>query len=117
MLSKSEKLVMAVIFDSCAKNGACLISINEIQIKLNNKQFTNAKIKATLRSLELDGYFDLIECLKGEDLIYCINLQHKGYSFVRDYEQQRRALFSKIFLAIVSAAITFLVGRLLFYLF
>lgn len=117
MLSKNEKLIMAIVFDCCTKSGACLISTAEIRAKLVGNKLSEEKIKSTLRSLELDGYFDLVDCFKGDEHLFCINLRPKGYSFIRDFEQQRRTILNKILLAIVSATITFLVGRLLFYLF
>ncbi len=108
---------MSVIYEKCGNKGSCLISTAEIQARLKKQKLTDSRVKSTVKSLELDNYYDLIPCDKNGEEIFCINLLSKGYSFRRESEQQKRAVISKIFFAVVTGFITFLVGRLLFYLF
>lgn len=108
---------MSVIYEKCGNKGSCLISTAEIQARLKKHTLSDTKIKATVKSLELDNYYDLIACDKNGEEIFCINLLSKGYSFRRESEQQKRTIISKIFFAVVTGFITFLVGRLLFFLF
>lgn len=117
MLTKSEKAIMSVIYDKCGNDGSCLISVNEISVSLHRRGISDKKIKSTLKSLELDGYYDLIVCDKGGEEYYCINFQAKGYSYKRESEQFKRAVLSKIIFAVVTALITFFVTRLLFMIF
>lgn len=108
---------MSVIYEKCGNKGSCLISTEEIQAHLKKHTLSDTKIKSTVKSLELDNYYDLITCDKNGEEIFCINLLSKGYSFRRESEQQKRTILSKIFFAVVTGFITFLVGRLLFFLF
>ncbi len=117
MLNKTEKSVMWVVYERCKNKGSCLISLEEIQAQIKKRGIKENKIKSTLKSLELDSYFDLITCDKNGKEIFCINLLSKGYAFKRETEQQKRTLIYKILIAAVTGFITFFVGRLLFYLF
>lgn len=117
MLNKTEKAVMDVVFNSCGLNGACIISEEEIKLKLKDKKIDGRKIKSTLNSLSLDKYFDLLLCDRHGEEVYCINLLTKGYSFKRETEQEKRSFVYKILLAVLTGAITYIVGKLLFWMF
>lgn len=108
---------MEVIFNKCGLNGACIISEEEIKLRLKDKKIDGRKIKSTLNSLSLDKYFDLLLCDRRGEEVYCINLLTKGYSFKRESEQEKRTFVYKILLAVVTGAVTYLVGKLLFFIF
>ncbi len=117
MLNKTEKSIMAVIYEKCAYKGSCLISIEEIKLKTKQRGLSEGKIRSVLKSLELDNYYELTRCDKCGEEFFCINLLAKGSAYKRETEQQKRAFVYKIFIAIITALITYAVGRILFLLF
>lgn len=117
MLNKTEKAIMEIIFDKCGLNGACIVSEEEIKLKLKDKKINSSKIKSTLNSLSLDKYFDLYLCDRRGEEVFCINLLGKGYSFKRESEQEKRIFIYKILLAVITGTVTYLVGKLLFWIF
>lgn len=117
MLNKTEKAIMEAVYLKCGDKGCCLISVEEAKALSRLKKISDVKIRAILKSLSLDNYYDLVTCDKNGEEFFCINLLVKGYRFKRESEQQKRTLIYKILLAAVTASVTFLVGRLLFYLF
>lgn len=117
MLNKSEKFIMDVIYDKCGCDGSCLISLSQIKTALHKTKISDNKIKSTIKSLELDDYYELIVCERDNEELYCINLHTKGYGFKREKEQFKRAILNRAILATVTAVITYLVGRILIYIF
>lgn len=117
MLNKTERAIMTVIYEKCLSSGACIISTAEIKAKLKSRALSDLKIKTVLRSLELDDYYVLTLCDKNGEEFFCVNLLAKGYAFRRETEQARRAFIYKIFLACLTALVTYVVGRILFLIF
>lgn len=117
MLNKSERAVMDVIILKCKSTGCCLISCEELSSFVHQQRMNTKKVESVLRSLSLDGYFDLVPCKKSGEDLFCINLKPKGYSYKREMEQEKREAFKKIFFAVCSAVLTYLVGRVLFLIF
>lgn len=124
MLSKTEKLVMNIIYEKCANVGSCLITVDQITKIINAKSkrfgkklYKKDKIISAIKSLELDNYYELICCQKNDEEVYCINLKSKGYSFNREKVQEKRAVINKIIFVVLTAIITYVVGKLLIYFF
>ncbi len=117
MLNKTEKVVMHAIFTQCGQNGCCLLTADELESLLFSHKIKKEKIIAALKSLELDDYLDVLPCERHGEEVYCINLHSKGNSFERDRQIDKRAIVNKIILASLSAVVTFIVGRLLIYIF
>lgn len=109
---------MKAVYDKCGTLSRCLITIDEIFYKLPKKhRLTPNTIEQTVRSLELDDYFDVVYTEKRGNVVLCVNLHQKGLSYKREMVQLRRAVILKIALALMSAFITFAIGRILFYFF
>lgn len=118
MLNSGERAVMGAIYDKCGGSGNCLITVNEISLNLPKKRkMANDAIEATVRSLELDDYFDVIFSDRHGEQVLCINLHSKGLSFKREAVQLKRAVFTRLLLAGISACATFIVGKILFFFF
>ncbi len=113
MLNKTENALMQIIYDKCGLKGSCLISVEEIKINLKSRGVKDGKIKKTMNSLELDGYFDGVLCDKDGEEVYCVNLLAKGYSYKRETVQRKRNLLYKIAIAILTGVITYIVGKVL----
>lgn len=114
---------MDVIYEKCADKGSCLISSEEILAKLKHKSISIRKIDSIkkidsiLNSLSLDNYFELLPCKRNGADVFCINLLSNGYLYKRESSKRMREIFGKIFFAVVTALVTFAVGKLLFFVF
>ena len=117
MLNRIEKSVMDVIYEKCADKGSCLISAEEIDAKLKHKTLGVKKINAILNSLSLDNYFELLPCKKNGADIFCVNLLTNGYSYKREARRRSREILNRIVFAVLTALVTFAVGKLLLYIF
>ncbi len=114
MLSKRESEVMDRIYTLCHEKGVCLISPAELLSLLPmRKRYTEESVEGILSELALDGYFELLSSERKGEKMYVISLRASGYAFKRSYEQMRRDAFVKIFWAVASAVVAFLVGIIL----
>ncbi len=118
MLNGKEREVLEAIACKCAGTESCLISVDEVlALSKKRKSFDKNKVLSLINSLELDGYFDVVFTERSGERVLCVNLTKKGLSFRREIVQDRRKIVWRVFLAVMSAIITFSLGRVLFYLF
>ncbi len=112
VLSRKEKAVMRVIYQEAEKkNGSCLITPIEIFERLSlDLDIEESELDTILHNLEIDDYFDLIRSDKKGELVYCINMQKKGLQFARVEKAFKSNLTFRIFLAIIMAVVTTLIG-------
>ncbi len=114
MLTKKETEVMDRIYTLCHEKGVCLISPSELLSLLPvRKSYTEEGVEGILQELALDGYFELLSSERKGEKMYVISLRSNGYAFKRSYEQLRRDALVKIFWAVASAVVAFLVGIVL----
>ena len=74
--------------------------------------FDEGKLYATLRSLEMDGYFELVESeRKGEKVLVFI-MHDLGRAYQRNDRQRRRRACYKIAVTLLCGALSALVGLL-----
>lgn len=116
MLNREERRILSAVYARC-NGGGCLVSPSDLLTDLKDKKMTAEKLDKTLKSLELDDYFDLIYSDKKGAEVMCITLKPKGRAFSREAVQNRRYLVFKIMIAVGSAILTFVVGRFLYLLF
>ncbi len=114
MLSKKEMEVMDRVYTLCHEKGVCLISPTEFLSLLPvRKGYTEEGIEGILNELALDGYFELLLSERKGEKMYVISLRSNGYAFKRSYAQMKRDALVKIFWAVASAVVAFLVGIVL----
>ncbi len=114
MLSKTETEVMSRVYSLCHEKGVCLISPTELIAMLpERKSYTEEGVEHILSELALDGYFELLSSERKGEKMYVISMRESGYAFKRGFQQMRRDAAVKIFWAITSAVVAFLVGVLL----
>lgn len=120
MLKKQERALLNVLLGVYfKKEGArCLICFNELykavcgQIKISDEQF-----KAALKALEAEDYIDVIYTDRhGEPYLY-IALKKRGAGYKSELRDNKNKLLFKLGLAVLSALVTFLAGRILYALF
>ena len=114
MLNKTEQDVMNIVFQACDGKPSCLITARDILSKIPNKKgLSEEKVLKTLKSLELDDYFDIIYSDRKGEEVFCISLHTKGFSFRRDRQQDRRKLYFKIGITVATAVLSFLITFIL----
>ena len=114
MLSKKEKILMNYIFNKCENKGTILITPEELENQLKPRYDVGKKeIESLVEGLVLDRYITMILSDKSGRPIYCVSLDKKGESYVRDKESERKALFKMIVRTILLAILSTAVGVLL----
>ena len=92
----------------------CLISPSELIALLPPRmKYTETQLDNILSELALDDYFELLSSERKGEKMYVISLRANGYAYKRCSLQQRRNGAARIFWAVTSAIVAFLVGLLL----
>ena len=114
MLNKRETEVMNAVNDLCHEKGVALVSPSELLAMLSHKKgYTEERIEEILHELSLDDYFELLSSERKGEKMYVISLRANGFAFRRYFAQMRRDAAVKIFWAVASAVVAFLVGLVL----
>lgn len=114
MLNRRETEIMNAVYTLCHEKGVCLVSPAELlSILPQRKKFTEEQVEGILNELALDNYFELLASERKGEKMYVISLRANGYAFKRGYVQMRRDALGKIFWAVTSAVVAFLVGLIL----
>ena len=114
MLNRREAEVMNAVYNLCHEKGVALISPSEILALLSHKKgYTEEKIEEILHELSLDDYFELLSSERKGEKMYVISLRANGFAFKRYFAQMRRDAAVKMFWAVASAVVAFLVGLVL----
>lgn len=114
MLNKRETEVMNAVYALCHEKGVCLVAPSEILSLLPKRRKYNEEIlENVLQALSLDDYFELLSSERKGEKMYVISLRANGLAFKRYFAQMRRDAAMKIFWAITSAVVAFLVGLIL----
>ena len=115
MLSFSEKTVLKAVLVKCGERDSCLASSADILCRVpRHSEISEARLNDILKCLEYDGYVDVVMSDRYGEMVYCITLKDRGKGYKRESVQSRRYVIYRVFLAIISALITFIIGRLLF---
>ena len=114
MLNRRENEVMSTVYTICHEKGICLISPSELIALLPPRmKYTETQLDNILSELALDDYFELLSSERKGEKMYVISLRANGYAYKRCSLQQRRNGAARIFWAVTSAIVAFLVGLLL----
>ena len=114
MLNRRETEIMNTVYALCHEKGVCLISPAELLSLLPpRRSYTEEQLEVILGELALDNYFELLSSERKGEKMYVISLRANGYAFKRCFAQMRRDAAVKIFWAVASAVVAFLVGVIL----
>ena len=112
MLDKTLKAFFKGIYTRL-KEGENLILLSEIEedfVSLADK----GQIRSLLLNLEREGFIDLTFAdRKGEQFVY-IQLQKKGVDYYNQKKSRTKELLLRIILAVLSALVTFVCGKILY---
>ena len=104
---------MGVIFQLSEGKERFLASPYELLALLPPRlNFDEEKLIRTLRSLELDGYFELIESERKGERVFVVIMHDAGLSFKRSDALRRRRMYYKIAVTLLCGALSALVGIL-----
>lgn len=114
MLNKRETEIMNRVYDLCHEKGVCLISPAELLATLPpRRNYTEEQLERILNELALDDYFELLSSERKGEKMYVISLRANGFAFKRCFAQMKRDAMAKMFWAVASAVLAFLVGVVL----
>ena len=112
-LSKRENAVMGAVFRLSEGKERFLVAPYELLALLPPRQnFNEEKLYRTLRSLELDGYFELIESDRKGEPVFVVHMREAGRSFRRSDALRKRRIYYKIAVTLLCGALSALVGIL-----
>ena len=112
-LSKRENAVMGAVFRLSEGKERFLVAPYELLAVLSPRlKIDEEKLYRALRSLELDGYFELIESERRGERVFVIIMHDAGRSYQRSDKQRRRRMYYKIAVTLLCGALSALVGIL-----
>ncbi len=113
-LSRRENEVMNAIFELSSGKERFLLAPCELNAVLPSKgKYDDAVIDRCVRSLALDGYFEVVESERKGEPVYVIHMREAGLNYRRQDYQRRRSLMFRLLLAALGALASFIVGALL----
>ena len=117
MLTRTERKVVRAVIAAGAEKESFLIPEKSLlsACKMDKKDLP--KLRKTLNSLSLDGYFDLIRCLNGGEETLCVVPRHKLLCYKREKREFLNGIAIKILLAVLGSVTAFIVTRILYGLF
>lgn len=114
MLNNKEKLVMTYIFNKCEGRESVLITPEELLNFANSKyDLTIADINEIVDALVLESMITMILSDKKGKPIFCISLEKKGESFLRDLANNKKKITMLIIRTVLLAVLSFVVGLIL----
>lgn len=112
MLNGNKKVLFRYLYCEF-KDGKRLFSLTEIIAKFSDF-IDESNVKSLLLDIEREDLIDLIFTdRKGEGFAYIL-LKSKGNDYFSEKKRRRKEIFMRIALAVLSAVITFVAGRILY---
>ena len=113
-LNKKENEVMNAVYELSSGKERFLVSPYELNAVLPAKgKYDEAVLGRVLRSLALDGYFELVESERKGEPVYVIHMREAGLSYRRQDYQRKRSILFRFAVAAAGAVVPFLVGVVL----
>ncbi len=113
-LNKREEEIMNAVFTLSGGKESLLVSPQEILALLPPKSsYTEEQLEGILRSLELDGYFQLTFSERKGEKMYVIHLLTEGLAYKRTDSQRKRGLYIKLAITVGCAVLSFVIGVVL----
>ena len=118
-MNKKEKAILRFLYDKCTKNnGSCIIAPLELLTAIPlDIELMREELEPVLKVLEADEFFEMTVSTRRGEKVYCFTLKNKGLNIKREEQTARMTVAKKIMLALLGAAVTFLAGRLLVFIF
>lgn len=118
MTNKRQRAVLNVIADNCLNGDTCMLSNDTILAFCMRKNLVNSSnLKDIIKSLDLDGYIEVVYSSKESEDIYCITLTNKGKNYKAEYKREIQNIKNRFLITILCACVSFVVGKILIALF
>lgn len=117
MLNNKEIKLLKILNDNANKQGAVLISLGAILVFLNNPKLTQESVKKSLILLMQNDYLEVVFITKNSEEYCLITLKSKGKNYKVEKESVIRQLLFKIGFAFLGAIVSFIVGKILYFIF
>ncbi len=117
MLSKTEIKLLKIINDNANEQGVTLISLMAILVFLDCKNLANFNVKKALILLMQNDYLDVTFIEKNNEEYCLVTLKNKGKNYKVEKENVYRQFKTKLLLAFIGAIVSFLVGKILYFIF
>ena len=112
MLDKTSKALFKYLFRQL-NDGKKLFALSEI-INLFNEEINDTNVRSYLLNIEREGVIDIIFTDKKGEPYAFISLKSRGNDYFEDKKKRKKEIFMRIFLAFLSALITYIAGRVLY---
>jgi hypothetical protein len=114
MLSRKEKALMRYILKASGNKDTCLLAPLDIIYGVAPKfNWNQIEVEGLLDGLVQENYINLVNSDKNGELIYCISINAKGKSFIREQHNVKKSWVSIVVKSVITATITFVVGLIL----
>ncbi len=114
MLNARERKIMESLYSLCRETGSCLCSSWDLLRRFPaERRPSEEQAEKILHDLESDGYINLIRSERQGEPMYVVTLRANGIGFLREKQQMKRNVCFKIFLTVVCAVGSFLIGLIL----
>ncbi len=118
MSNKRQRAVLKVVVDNCLNGDTCLMTNETIVAFCMQRKLVNlSNVKEVIKSLQLDGYIEVVYSSRKGEEIYCITLTSKGKNFKGEYKREIQSIKNRLLITILCACVSFIVGRILIALF
>ena len=117
MLTRLERTVAKAVINVCGERESCLLPEKNLLALCRMPEKDLPKLRKTLNSLSLDGYFDLIRCKNNDEETLCVIPKHKLLCYRRERRELASGIVIKILLAVLGSVTAFVVTRILYGLF
>lgn len=117
MLTTKELTVLKAVMKQGKEKESFLVSEEKLLSELKLKKFSVQDLNVTVDSLQVEGYFDVIRCYKGQEKMLCIFPKLKGKCYQRERRQLYGNLMIKVIFAMLGSIVAFIVTKLLYGLF
>lgn len=112
-LSKREQAVMSAVFQLSEGKDRFLVAPQDIMAQLPPRmKCDEERLFHELKSLELDGYFELIESDRKGERVFVVHMKDAGLSFRRSDAVRKRKMYYKIAATVALAILSALIGVL-----
>ena len=102
---------MGAVFRLSGGKERFLVSLYEIIAILPPRaSYGEEQVERTLRALELDGYFELIESDRKGERVFVVHMKEAGLSYRRNDSLMRRRLVFKLLVTLACGVLSALVG-------
>ena len=117
MLTAKELDILKTIMSQCGQKQSVLVAEEKLLASLKNKNFSAQDLEDMINSLQVEGYFDVIRCYRGQNKLFCFTPKLKGRYYQRERKQLYGNLVVKVLFAVLGSVVAFIVTRLLYGLF